>query len=116
MGVSPDNKVLPNGVDFWWDSYPTNTGNCWSGNTGAPGKLVTSSPLSLPDCANGTNPSLSIGLGDVLGEAELLACFGNITAGSTDTASPLCPWFTTPPIPASPSAAGAARAEAVSNP
>src|SRR5947208_7886744 len=24
MGVAPDGTAMPNGTDFWWDSYPTN--------------------------------------------------------------------------------------------
>ena len=28
MGVAPDGSRQPNGTDFWWDSFPTNTGNC----------------------------------------------------------------------------------------
>ena len=28
---------LPNGVDFWWDEFAGNNGNCWYDNTGADG-------------------------------------------------------------------------------
>ena len=48
MGVSPGGEVKPNGVDFWWDSFPLNRGNCWWANTAAPGKKVTSSPAVCP--------------------------------------------------------------------
>ena len=44
MGVSPAGKQQPNGLDFWWDNFPGNTGNCWWDNTGADGGAVTSSP------------------------------------------------------------------------
>ena len=30
-------ETLRNGVDFWWDEYTTNDGNCWFDNTGAGG-------------------------------------------------------------------------------
>ncbi len=33
-----DAKSLPNGVDFWWDEFPGNDGNCWFDNTGPDGK------------------------------------------------------------------------------
>ena len=33
-------RSKPNGVDFWWDAFPGNTGNCWWGNKAAPGKTV----------------------------------------------------------------------------
>ena len=100
MGVAPDGKVKPNGIDFWWDAFPGNTGNCWWGNKAAPGKKVTTSPLLLPDCVNGTLPATSIGLGDPLNEAELVACLAGFTisgypAGNGD----ICSWTTTPEPP-----------------
>jgi Right handed beta helix region len=94
MGVTPGGAASPNGVDFWWDSFPTNTGNCWYGNTAASGKKVTTSPSPLPNCA--LLPSIGVGS---LNEIELLACFGATeTVGYDPT---LCPWFKTPPKPAS---------------
>ena len=97
MGVDPANgKATPNGVDFWWDSFPTNTGNCWHNNTAAAGKTVTTSPAGLlPSCTNGI-PSIGIGS---LNEVELLACFGATQTGGYNAA--LCPWFVTPPKPGS---------------
>ena len=34
-------KTMPNGVDFWWDEFAGNNGNCWYDNTGptAPTRL-----------------------------------------------------------------------------
>jgi hypothetical protein len=91
MGVAPGGVVAPNGVDFWWDAFPTNTGNCWYANTAAPGGKVTASPSPLPNCV-----LPSIGLGS-LNELELVACFGAVqTVGYDPT---LCPWFTTPHKP-----------------
>jgi len=98
MGVSPSGVKQPNGVDFWWDSFPGNTGNCWFDNHGIAGKPVTMSPAMLPECNNGRNPSQSMGVGAVSNEAELLGCLGAIT--THDYTSPACPWFTTPPKPA----------------
>src|SRR4051794_19494032 len=74
MGVDPSGAVRPNGLDFWWDSFPGNTGNCWWGNTAAPGKAVTTAPALLPSCSNGTNGASSVGTGDVQNEGELVAC------------------------------------------
>ena len=102
MGVSPSGKAKPNGVDFWWDSFPGNTGNCWWANTAAPGKSVTSAPASLPGCANGTAPGSSIGQGDVLNEAELVACLAGFTVVGYPEGDPTtCTWTTTPPKPGS---------------
>ncbi|MFL6089640.1 MAG: right-handed parallel beta-helix repeat-containing protein [Aeromicrobium sp.] len=100
MGVAPDGAVKPNGVDFWWDSFPGNTGNCWWGNKAAPGKGLVTSPLLLPNCVNGTVPATSIGTGDLLNEAELVSCLAGFTvsgypAGNGD----ICTWAATPPKP-----------------
>jgi hypothetical protein len=105
MGVSPSGEKKPNGVDFWWDSFPGNTGNCWWDNHGIAGKPVTTSPAQLPECNAGRDPSRSMGAGAASNEAELLGCFGAIS--SHDYSSGLCPWFVTPPKPAAASGATA---------
>ena len=33
----PTASAMPNGVDFWWDEFPSNTGNCWYPNNGSDG-------------------------------------------------------------------------------
>jgi hypothetical protein len=100
MGVAPDGSAQPNGTDFWWDSFPTNTGNCWWGNIPAAGAKITSSPDPLPDCAGGKDPSQSTGTGDVGNEAELAGCLIGIETGQGYNPA-LCPWFLTPPKPGS---------------
>ena len=100
MGVSPKGAAQPNGTDFWWDNFAGNTGNCWWDNTAAPGQSVTTSPLLLPDCSGGTDPSLSVGTGDVGNEAELAACLaGYTTDGYPDGNSTICSWTITPEKP-----------------
>jgi hypothetical protein len=94
MGVTPGGLARPNGTDFWWDSFPTNTGNCWYSNTAAAGKRVTTSPPLLPNCV--LLPSIGTGSTN---EVELLACFGASQLGGYNAT--LCPWFTTPPKPGS---------------
>lgn len=102
MGIAPGGAAKPNGTDFWWDDFPGNTGNCWWGNIAAPGKSITSSPLLLPDCSNGTNPSLSVGTGYAPNEAELTGCLVGLTIGSyPDGNSTLCDWTQTPAKPGS---------------
>ena len=102
MGVSPGGEVKPNGLDFWWDSFPLNTGNCWWSNTAAPGKKVTTSPSRLPGCLGGTAPATSIGTGDVVNEAELAACFAGFTvSGYPEGNDVICSWAKTPPQPGS---------------
>jgi hypothetical protein len=101
MGVSPTGAILPNGVDFWWDSFPGNTGNCWWGNTAAPGRAVTSSPAVLPDCLGGAAPALSIGTGYAPNEAELVACLAGFeTGGYPNGDQRICDWTVTPARPA----------------
>ncbi len=102
MGVSPTGKEKPNGLDFWWDAFPGNTGNCWWDNTGSDGGAVTSSPLVLPDCADGTDPSQSVGTGDPINEAELVACLAGFEiSGYPDGNSTTCSWTATPDEPGS---------------
>ena len=112
MGVAPDGKVQPNGTDFWWDSYPDNTGNCWYGNHPAPGRSITTSPLLLPDCSGGKDASLSIGTGDPQNEGELVACLAGFdVSGYPNGNSTACSWTQTPAKPGS-SRAAAARSRA----
>ena len=100
MGVSPTGEVKPNGTDFWWDSFPTNTGNCWWANSAAPGKKLKNSPRYLPGCLNGKLPQLSIGTGNLLNELELVACFAGLTvAGSPYGNDLLCSWTKDPKPP-----------------
>jgi hypothetical protein len=106
MGVSPSGQILPNGKDFWWDNFATNTGNCWWDNKAAPGAELHNQPASLPDCDGGKNPGSSMGTADFGNEAELVSCFGAISSGNY---SQPCPWFDTPPKPGS---ARAARQDA----
>ena len=102
MGVTPHGAAEPNGVDFWWDSFAGNTGNCWWGNTAAPGASVTTSPPLLPSCVDGTDPSASIGTGEPVNEDELMSCFaGYETSGYPDGNSAICSWTQTPPKPGS---------------
>jgi len=102
MGQAPDGTKARNGVDFWWDSFTSNTGNCWHDNKGVNGDRASlntfppmapvanqSLPGSLPeDCAS------SVGTGGPTQEAELLGCFADFTY---DVDS--CNWFQTPPKP-----------------
>jgi hypothetical protein len=95
MGVAPDGSQQPNGLDFWWDDFASNTGNCWHDNTGVDGTAgsVTSAPSGplLPsDCAT----SIGLGVANPTAEEELLGCFASFSQGIGD-----CPWFTTPAKP-----------------
>ena len=95
-------RSLPNGVDFWWDEWVGNTGNCWYDNTGADGSAagVTGpgagdAPQVLPsDCAT------SIGTGDAAKTVVLLDC-SNWDRGETAADFPTCDWFSSPPEPGS---------------
>ncbi len=96
MGVAPSGARQPNGQDFWWDSFPATTGNCWFRNTTLGGSLVTS-PAILPNCSDGTDPGSSIGLGDVGNEGELLSCLVSFETRNFDPAQ--CQWFRDPSKP-----------------
>ncbi len=113
MGRSPDGKALPNGVDFWWDEFPTNRGNCWYSNTGSAGTAasVTSDPppppvagTSVPgflpqDC----NAQSNVGAGNGPKEAMLVGCLGGIALDNEDPNT--CDWFAAPARPGTPAAA-----------
>ena len=111
MGVAPNGAVKPNGTDFWWDDFSTNTGNCWYQNIPARGHTSTTSPSNLPNCDDGAKPWTSQGTGDPQNEGELVSCFAEIEAGQGyDPAG--CPWFSTPPKPHSAKDQQSSRAQA----
>lgn len=107
MGRTPDGRQLPNGVDFWWDEFPTNSGNCWFRNQGANGTTAgitsdpppppiegTSVPKFLPeDCSS---PS-DVGVGDAQKESVLVGCVADFAQGTYDAT--VCDWFAPPPKP-----------------
>lgn len=112
-------KSLPNGHDWFWDEFPSNTGNCWYDNTGPDGSpaSVTGSGVTndgllnlanpLPDCAGGTDEGSSVGMGDPGKEAYLVDC----SEGPDDDMGPIaCDWWFTPPKPGSAEARRQARA------
>jgi hypothetical protein len=113
MGVSPDGKRMPNGVDFWWDEFAGNTGNCWFPNTGVDGTVasVTSDPPPPPVPGTSVPGFLpqecgapgSVGQGDPAKEAMLGDCALNGNSG-------LCEWYTPPARPGSAAAARQAAA------
>ena len=103
MGRSPRGAVLPNGVDFWWDQFPSNTRNCWGPDKGSDGRVDTTT--SDPPEAPGGQPApnfiakrncdspANVGLGNPAKEAVLVAC----AQGDMDN----CDWFHMPPKPSS---------------
>jgi hypothetical protein len=108
MGRTPLGAVQPNGVDFWWDEFPSNTGNCWYPNTGVDGTeaSITSDPAPPPvpgstvpgfmpqDCGSPAN----VGWGNAAKEAMLLDCAANGNDG-------VCEWYKMPARPGSSQAA-----------
>jgi hypothetical protein len=99
MGIAPDGSSKPNGVDWWWDSYPGNTANCWFDNG-----TVTSEP---PGPLLPSNCATSVGIGYAPNEAELVGCLVAYVDGPTEA----CPWFDSPSQPGTEAAAADARAQ-----
>ena len=109
MGRAPTGVAMPNGVDFWWDEFPGNKGNCWGPNTGSDGQAdhTTSDPPEAPtgqpapgfiakrDCGS----PLNVGKGNSQKEAVLVACAEQIEGKGNGQAS--CDWFNPPPKPGS---------------
>jgi hypothetical protein len=91
MGVRPNGRRDPNGVDFWWDEE--GGGNCWSDNKGPGGGVFTSDPTPLFACPGGSpdTPGSTVKQG---------ALFGCATWDPKDNPDPVgCDWFTRPPEP-----------------
>ncbi len=95
--------VLPNGVDFWWDEFPGNTGNCWYDNEGPDGTegSVTGPGSGLPPDLLPSDCGTSVGNGDAVKEGQLLDC-SMWSRGDTAEDHPLCYWFQMPEQPDSP--------------
>jgi hypothetical protein len=88
VGVSPTGETRPNGKDFWWDEE--GEGNCWEGNTPAPGRPVTSEPPALPDCAHPSPP----------GPFSTVFQFSSCATWSKENHHPPgCTWMNQPPPP-----------------
>lgn len=93
MGISPDGKEMPNGMDHWWDEG--GSGNCWFGNeyAGGAARGTEPNPMLLPVCGQGVevwhppNPRL----------ATIIPC--NDYAVPDNTHPTGCPWMTDPTPP-----------------
>ena len=91
MGITPEGKRAPNGVDFFWDEE--GQGNCWEGNYAYGGRLITSDPDTLPRCPGTSVPQPSNPLKLAL-EATCAAWNPHVLDDP-----PGCAWFTIPPKP-----------------
>src|SRR3954466_3306227 len=118
MGRSPGGQVMPNGVDFWWDEFPSNAGNCFGPNNGTDGRLDTntSDPPEAPTgqpapgfiAKRNCGSPLNVGVGDAHKEAVLVACAAQVEGTSNDQAS--CDWFQPPARPRGAAAVAQGRA------
>jgi len=97
LNQRPDGTVDQNGADFWWDNFSGARGNCWFRNKSALGAL-RNAPITLPDCADGTDPSTSLGTGDPTQEQELLACAAAFETRNFDQPNS-CAWLNPPADP-----------------
>src|SRR4051812_8345681 len=97
LNQRPDGTVDQNGQDFWWDNFSGARGNCWFRNKSALGAL-RNAPITLPDCADGTDSSTSIGTGDPVQEQELLNCAAAFETRNFDQPNP-CAWLNPPADP-----------------
>ncbi|NYD59249.1 hypothetical protein BKA08_003487 [Nocardioides marinisabuli] len=103
LGYSPKGKVLPNGIDFYWDE--AGDGNCWQDNLTAPGKEVTHNyAIDLPDCGN---PS-QWPIGNLIKTTQLIPCATYDRRSEPDPAG--CDWLDTPEKPSSDSGSAGSRA------
>jgi hypothetical protein len=91
VGVRPDGRRAPNGVDFWWDEE--GGGNCWSDNVGPKGGVFTSDPVQLFACPGGS-PNTT---GSVAKQGANFSCATWDPKTNTDPVG--CDWFDRPPKP-----------------
>jgi hypothetical protein len=54
MGLSPEGRILPNGIDFYWDEE--GEGNCWQGNDTWAGRATSDPPAPLLPTCREPNP------------------------------------------------------------
>ena len=109
-GSVPD--ALPNGVDFWWDEFTGNNGNCWFDNVGAGGGPVTSDPPAplLP-----SNCNASIGSPAYAAKALiLLECYAEWESRGDlgEVGDGPCYWYQMPARPGTDAAAEQQRRQA----
>ena len=110
LGEAPNGKRKPNGVDFWWDEFPDNTGNCWHDNKGPGGSNTTwtgdparfpspgmSVPHFLPEACGAPG---DVGTGNAEKEAVLAYC------AEAAIGDPSCEWYVEPSKPSASSATG----------
>ena len=90
MGIRPDGRRDPNGVDFWWDEE--GGGNCWSANTGPKG-VFSSDPSKLFACPKGSRNTH----GNATKQGELFPCATWDPQTNTDPVG--CDWFKRPAEP-----------------
>jgi hypothetical protein len=91
VGVRPDGRRDPNGVDFWWDGEGRR--NCWSRNTSARASAMRSDPARLPGCPG----SAELRMPDPAKVRALLACARWDPARLADP--PGCDWTRLPREP-----------------
>jgi len=110
LGVAPNGARKPNGVDFWWDEFPSNTGDCWHDNKGPGGSNTTwtgdparfpsagmSVPHFLPEACGAPG---DVGTGNAEKEAVLAYC------AEAAIGDPSCEWYVEPSKPSPSSATG----------
>jgi hypothetical protein len=113
LGRAPSGANKPNGVDFWWDEFPGDTGNCWFDNVGPDGTNAswTGDPQRFPQPGKSVphflpeNCGSSVGSGNPQKEAVLAYC-ANAAIGDES-----CEWYTEPPRPSTAAAARYKRAQ-----
>ena len=103
MGIAPSGAKMPNGVDFWWDNFPGNTGNCWFSN----GNVTTDpvAPFMPSDCKNTSSGSFYPSRGPELGGCAAALEVGSQTRSGSGPGRSVrreaVQLFKTPPKPGS---------------
>jgi hypothetical protein len=87
MGVTPNGRKLPNGMDFWWDGQGTD--NCWQS-----ARPAGTEPLAMPVCGDGwsvSGPGAARYVAEPIKIAKLYDC--SLYDLNSQTVPAGCEWF-----------------------
>lgn len=109
MGLDPEGRELPNGMDHWWDDQ--GVGNCWEDNRYGSRGRTDNFTVDPPACADGGSVFVP---GAFVKDAGFLSCSQYDRSDPTWKHPPGCEWFDSPTDPSAATAVpGAPQSGAV---
>jgi hypothetical protein len=96
MGITPDGREQPNGMDHWWDDQ--GVGNCWEDNVSSYGRPSHNFLVDSGACADGGSQFVP---GAPVKDAGFLSCSQYNREDEFWRDPPACEWFESPTRPGS---------------